>query len=60
MPLSEQFVFHRLGLVMVTLYIIFEVSACRITQNEVTKGNIKCINWGGLGWLGSLRVTVGH
>ena len=47
MPLSGQFVVHRLGLAMINPHTKFEVF--KFTYYQDMKGNAKCRNWDGSG-----------
>jgi len=49
-----EIVVRRLGLTMINLHTRFDVS--KFTHYDGTKGNAKCRNWDGLGWLGSPKV----
>ena len=44
-----------MGLAMINLHTKFEVSRC--TRYEAMNGGARCEKWGGLWWLGALKVT---
>jgi len=49
MPLCGQFVVHRLGLAKFNLHTTFEFPI--FTRYKDIKGNAKCRNWGGWGFM---------
>ena len=54
-PLSGKIFFGRVGRAMVNQCTKYEVS--RFTRYEAVNGGAKCRKWGGLGWLGALKVN---
>jgi len=55
-PLSGKIVISRMGLAMVNLCAKFEVFRCTRYEATCMNGDAKCRKWGGLGWLGALKV----
>ena len=53
-PLSGWLDVSKLGLATVNLQTKFEVF--NYTHYEDMRSSAKCTNWGGLGWLGALKV----